>query len=77
MELTRAQHQAMEAARRALAMSLEESCGADQVLPLAVVAITGAFADIVAASAGARALIEVINPQLEQSGYRLVSVARN
>ena len=76
MQLSDDQQKAIEHARRAMAQGLEISVGPKLALPLAVIAISGAFADVVSASASrsGSALVDVINSQLEACGLRLVAL---
>lgn len=77
MELTRADESVVEAARVAPATTVKRLAAPDAVLPLIAVAVTGLFADFVSNSPSAPHLIAVVNGQLEQSGWRLLPVARN
>src|SRR4051794_32700341 len=76
-DLTRAQHAAIMQARRAMATVLESLVPPDQVLPLAIVTVTGAFADIVSASTGATDLVALVNQQLAGAGLELRPLPRN
>jgi hypothetical protein len=66
----------IEEPRRAYLQKIAEHAP-DHALPLAITGITGLFADIVSASAGAGQLIEVINQQLAATGIELVRKQRH
>lgn len=75
--LTPTQHRAIMAARRALAEALEQMVPPGEVFTLAVVAIVGAFADIIEASTGAAELVALVNQQLAGAGLEVRQLPRN
>jgi len=81
--LTETQLAALQAARHALVATIERLIGGDQhkVVQLVFIAVAGLFADMLALSAtlpaGDAKLINVINQQLAESGWRLMPTARH
>jgi hypothetical protein len=81
--LTATQHAALQAARRALVHTIERQMDGDQhqVVQLVFIAVSGLFADMLALSAslpaGDAKLVDAINQQLAESGWRLVPIARH
>jgi hypothetical protein len=81
--LTEKQLATLQAARRALVDTIERLIGDDQhqIVQLVFIAVSGLFADILSVSASLPAsdgkLVEVINQQLTESGWRLVPVLRH
>jgi hypothetical protein len=81
--LTGTQLAALQAARDALVATIERLIGGDehQVVRLVFIAVSGLFADMLAVSVTLAAsdakLVDVINQQLAESGWRLVPVLRN
>lgn len=75
-ELTQRQWATVVAGRKALRETIARDYPNDLV-PLLVVAITGQFADICAASAAKGDLIHIINGQLRDAGLELRPLRRN
>jgi hypothetical protein len=79
--LSRDQAAVIEAGKLSLGRTIQGLCGDDSrmALHLAIVASAGLFADIITSSstAGASALCDVVNQQLEASGWRLIPTPRN
>jgi hypothetical protein len=81
--LTEKQLAVLLAARLALVDAIERAIGDDkhQVVSLVFISVSGLFADMIALSetlpAGAAKLVDAINQQLAESGWRLVPVLRH
>ena len=81
--LTETQLAALQAARHALVATIERLIGGDQhqIVQLVFIAVSGLFVDMLAISetlpAGDVKLVNAINPQLAESGWRLVPTARH
>jgi hypothetical protein len=66
-------------ARHAFGQVLMRSAPPDKLLPLAMTAYAGSFADMLQAGAhsgAAQALVDITNRQLAASGYQLIPTAR-
>ena len=70
---------ALQAARRALVDTIERLIGDDkhQVVRLVFIAVSGLLVDMLSVSAGFPKLVDVINQQLAQAGWRLVPTPRH
>jgi hypothetical protein len=77
--LTEKQLAALQAARRALVDTIARLMGGDhhQVLQLVFIAVSGLFADMLALSASDSKLVDVVNQQLAEAGWRVVPVLRH
>ena len=81
--LSETQLVALQAARRALVDTIERLIGDDkhQIVKLVFIAVSGLVADMLALSATLPAsdgkLVEVVNQQLAESGWRLVPLQRH
>jgi hypothetical protein len=76
--LAREQDIVVRTARHALTRTIEQySPAGTDTAPIAAVAISGMFADLVARLSMAPDLVGIINRQIERSGYRLVEIRRN
>jgi hypothetical protein len=80
--LTEKQLAALQAARYALVEKIEQLVGDDhrQIVELVFIAVSGLIADILALSAtlpaGDAKLVDAINQQLAESGWRVVPAPR-
>jgi len=76
--LAREQEIVIQAARHALTRTIEQysPVGTD-TLPIATVAISRMFADLINGLSSAADIVNVINRQIEESGYRLVETRRH
>jgi hypothetical protein len=74
--LTETQLAALQAARLALVATIERLIGDDQrqIVLLVFIAVSGLLADMLSVSARVPKLVDVINQQLTESGWRLVPV---
>jgi hypothetical protein len=77
--LTETQLAALQAARLALVATIERLIGDDQrqIVLLVFIAVSGLLADMLSVSARVPKLVDVINQQLAESGWRMVPVLRN
>ena len=77
--LSETQLAALQAARRALVDTIERLIGDDkhQVVQLVFIAVSGLLVDMLAVSAGFPKLVDVINQQLAEGGWRLVPTPRH
>ena len=77
-EQEREQEIVIQAARHALIRTIERysPVGTD-TLPIATVAISRMFADLINGLSSAADIVNVINRQIEESGYRLVETRRH
>jgi hypothetical protein len=77
--LTETQLAALRAARHALVETIERLIGDDQrqIVQLVFIAVSGLLADMLSVSAGVPKLVDVINQQLAESGWRVVPVLRH
>ena len=77
--LTETQLAALQAARLALVATIERLIGDDQrqIVLLVFIAVSGLLADMLSVSARVPKLVDVINQQLTESGWRLVPVLRH
>ena len=73
--LAREQEMVIQVACHALTRTIEQysPVGAD-TLPIAAVAISRMFADLINGLSSASEIVDVVNRQIEQCGYRLVSM---
>jgi hypothetical protein len=76
--LTREQEMVVQVARQALTRTIEQysPVGTD-TLPIATVAISRMFADLINNLSGAADIVDIINRQIEQTGYRLIETRRH
>ena len=77
--LTETQLAALRAARYALVETIERLIGNDQrqIVQLVFIAVSGLLADMLSVSAGVPKLVDVINQQLAEGGWRLVPTPRH
>ena len=77
--LSETQLATLQAARRALVDTIERLIGDDkhQVVQLVFIAVSGLLIDMLSVSAGFPKLVDVINQQLAQAGWRLVPTPRH
>ena len=76
--LAREQEMVVQVARQALTRTIEQysPVGTD-TLPIATVAISRMFADLINNLSGAADIVDIINRQIEQTGYRLIETRRH
>jgi hypothetical protein len=76
--LAREQEMVIQVARQALTRTIEQysPVGTD-TLPIATVAISRMFADLINNLSGAADIVDIINRQIEQTGYRLIETRRH
>ena len=75
--LAREQEIVIQAARHALTRTIEQySPAGTDTLPIATVAISRMFADLINSFSITVDMVNVINRQIEESGYRLVETRR-
>jgi len=76
--LAREQEMVVQVACHALKRTIEQysPVGTD-TLPIASVAISRMFADLINSLSSAPEILDVVNRQIEQCGYRLVSTRRH
>ena len=76
--LAREQEIVIQAARHALTRTIEQySPAGTDTLPIATVAISRMFADLINSFSITVDMVNVINRQIEESGYRLVETRRH
>jgi hypothetical protein len=76
--LAREQEIVIQAARHALTRTIEQySPAGTDTLPIATVAIGRMFADLINSLSSTADIVNVINRQIEESGYRLVETRRH
>ena len=78
--LTETQLAALQAARHALVETIERLIGGDdqrQIVQLVFIAVSGLLADMLSVSEGVPKLVDVINQQFAESGWRLVPTPRH
>jgi len=75
--LAREQEIVVQVARHALTRAIEQysPVGTD-TLPIATVAISRMFADLINNLSSAADVVDIINRQIEQTGYRLIETRR-
>jgi hypothetical protein len=75
--LAREQDMVVQVARHALTRTIEQysPVGTD-TLPIAAVAISRMFADLINSLSSAPDIVDIVNRQIEQCGYRLVRTRR-
>ena len=68
----------VQVARQALTRTIEQysPVGTD-TLPIATVAISRMFADLINNLSGAADIVDIINRQIEQTGYRLIETRQH
>jgi hypothetical protein len=73
----REQEMVIQVARHTLTRTIEQysPVGTD-TLPIATVAISRMFADLVTSLSNAGDIVDVVNRQIEKSGYRLIETRR-
>jgi hypothetical protein len=76
--LAREQEMVVQLARHALTRTIEQysPVGTD-TLPIAAVAVSRMFADLINSFSGGADIVDVVNRQIEQSGYRLLRTERH
>jgi hypothetical protein len=76
--LAREQEMVVQVARQALTRTIEQysPVGTD-TLPIATVAISRMFADLINNLSGAADIVDIINRQIEQTGYRLIETRQH
>ena len=76
--LAREQEMVIQAACHALTRTIEQysPVGTD-TLPIAAVAISRMFADLINSRSSAADIIDIVNRQIEQCGYRLVRIGQH
>jgi hypothetical protein len=75
--LAREQEMVIQVARHALTRTIEQySPAGTDTLPIVAVAISRIFADLINSLSSATDTVDVINRQIEQSGYRLIETRR-
>ena len=76
--LAREQEMVIQVARHALTRTIEQysPVGTD-TLPITTAAISRMFADLINSLSSASDIVDVVNRQIEQSGYRLVETRRS
>ena len=76
--LSRERDIVVQVARTALTRTIEQySPPGTDVLAIAAVAVSGMFADLISGLPANSELVEAVNRQIEQSGYRLVGTRRH
>ena len=76
--LAREQKIVIQAARHALTRTIQPySPAGTDTLPIVTVAISRMFADLINSLSSAGDIVNVINRQIEESGYRLVEIRRH
>jgi hypothetical protein len=76
VELTKRQHETIEAGRRAMRQTIEAEYPLD-VVPLYCVAAVGLFSDICRTSLATGELLSIINRELSSAGLQVVKKQRN
>jgi hypothetical protein len=76
VELTKRQHETIEAARRAMAAAIKEAYPLD-LMPLYVVAIVGAFSDVCRNSFATGELLGIVNKELAGAGLEVIKKRRH
>jgi hypothetical protein len=76
--LAREQEMVVQVARHALTRTIEQysPVGTD-TLPIAAVAISRMFADLINSLSSAPDIVDIVNRQIEQCGHRLVRTGRH
>ena len=75
--LAREQEIVIQAARHALTRTIEQySPAGTDTLPIATVAISRMFADLVNSRSSAVDIVDIVNRQIERCGHRLVRIGR-
>jgi hypothetical protein len=76
--LAREQEMVVQVACHALMRTIEQysPVGTD-TLPIAAVAISRMFADLINSLSGGADIVDIVNRQIEQSGYRLLRTGRH
>lgn len=76
--LAREQEMVVQVACHALTRTIEQysPVGTD-TLPIAAVAISRMFADLINSHSSAPDIVDIVNRQIEQCGYRLVRTGRH
>lgn len=76
--LSRERDIVVQVARTALTRTIEQySPPGTDVLAIAAVAVAGMFADLISGLPSNSELVDAVNRQIEQSGYRLVGTRRH
>ena len=75
--LAREQEMVIQVARHTLTRTIEQySPAGTDTQPIATIAIARMFADLIKSLSSASDIVDVVNRQIEQSGYQLVETRR-